>query len=349
MNRSSTGEADERHGAAPRRSHGRREMTASLLALGLALALPGPARSQPASPDFPTRPVRMIVPYPPGGSVDPVARLVSQKLTEMWKQQVIVDNRPGASTIIGTEAVAKAAPDGYTLLITASTHVSNALLFSNLPYDSVKDFAPVATLYKAEFVLVENPSVPANTLKEFIALAKSKPGQISYASAGPGNANHMAGELFSRMTGVQLLHVPYKGGGPLTNDLLSGQVQLYFAVPAAVLQHIQAGKLKALATTAETRLPLMPNVPTFAEAGLPGFGMRSWIGVLAPAATPPAVVEKISADIARILAMPDVKEKLESQGQIPFTMTPAQMATMMRDDSAEFARIIKAANIKIEQ
>jgi tripartite-type tricarboxylate transporter receptor subunit TctC len=291
----------------------------------------------------------MIVPYPPGGSVDPVARLVSQKLTEMWKQQVIVDNRPGASTIIGTEAVAKAAPDGYTLLITASTHVSNALLFSNLPYDSVKDFAPVATLYKAEFVLVENPSVPANTLKEFIALAKSKPGQISYASAGPGNANHMAGELFSRMTGVQLLHVPYKGGGPLTNDLLSGQVQLYFAVPAAVLQHIQAGKLKALATTAETRLPLMPNVPTFAEAGLPGFGMRSWIGVLAPAATPPAVVEKISADIARILAMPDVKEKLESQGQIPFTMTPAQMATMMRDDSAEFARIIKAANIKIEQ
>jgi tripartite-type tricarboxylate transporter receptor subunit TctC len=324
-------------------------MTASLLALGLALALPGPAHSQPASPDFPTRPVRMIVPYPPGGSVDPVARLVSQKLTEMWKQQVIVDNRPGASTIIGTEAVAKAAPDGYTLLITASTHVSNALLFSNLPYDSVKDFAPVATLYKAEFVLVENPSVPANTLKEFIALAKSKPGQISYASAGPGNANHMAGELFSRMTGVQLLHVPYKGGGPLTNDLLSGQVQLYFAVPAAVLQHIQAGKLKALATTAETRLPLMPDVPTFAEAGLPGFGMRSWIGVLAPAATPPAVVEKISADIARILAMPDVKEKLESQGQIPFTMTPAQMATMMRDDSAEFARIIKAANIKIEQ
>jgi tripartite-type tricarboxylate transporter receptor subunit TctC len=315
----------------------------------LALAATSATHAQAAPKDFPTRPVRVVVPYPPGGSVDPVARLVAQKLTTMWGQQVVIDNRPGASTIIGTEAVAKAAPDGYTLLITASTHVSNALLFNNLPYDSFKDFAPVAALYKAEFVLVENPSVPANTLKEFIALAKSKPGQISYASAGPGNANHMAGELFSRMTGIQMLHVPYKGGGPLTTDLLSGQVQLYFAVPAAVLPHIQSGKLKALATTAETRLPLMPDVPTFAEAGLPGFGMRSWIGMLAPAGTPKAVVNKISADIATILAMPDVKEKLESQGQIPFVAGPEQMAKVMKDDTAEFARIIKAADIKIEQ
>jgi len=323
--------------------------TAGFLLLGAAMGLACQARAQGTAQGYPNHPVRMVVPYPPGGSVDPVARLVSQKLSTMWGQQVVIDNKPGASTIIGTDAVAKAAPDGYTMLITASTHVSNALLFNNLPYDSFKDFAPVAPLYKAEFVLVENPSVPANTLQEFIALAKPKPGVFSYASAGPGNANHMAGELFSTMTGVKMLHVPYKGGGPLVTDLLSGQVQLYFAVPATVLPHIQAGKLKALATTAETRLPLMPGVPTFAEAGLPGFGMRSWIGVLAPAHTPKAIVDKVSADIGRVLAMPDVKEKLESQGQIPFVLNPEQMATVMKEDTAEFARIIKASNIKLEQ
>lgn len=326
-----------------------RPLAAAALAAFTFFALAGQTAAEEPASAFPSHQVRMIVPYPPGGSVDPVARLVSQKLTELWGQPVVVDNRPGASTIIGTDAVAKAPPDGYTLLLTASTHVSNALLFNNLPYDSFKDFAPVSTLYKAEFVMVETPSVPANTLQEFIALAKANPGRYSYASAGAGNANHMAAELFSRMTGVQMLHVPYKGGGPLLNDMLSGQVQLYFAVPVSVIQLIQTGKLKALATTSEVRLPLMPNVPTFAEAGLPGFGMRSWIGVLAPAHTPAPIVARISADIAKVLAMHDVKERMESQGQIPFAMTPDAMAAMMKDDTKVFGDIIKAANIHIDQ
>ncbi len=314
--------------------------------LALAMIAGGPAQAQAP---WPGKPVRIIVPYPPGGSVDPVARMIAQKLTDMWGQQVIVDNRPGASTIIGTDALAKSPPDGYTFLITASTHVSNPLLFANLPYDSFKDFAPVATLYKADFVLVVNPSIKANSLQEFIAEAKAKPNQISYASAGAGNANHMAGELFSIMTGTKMLHVPYKGGGPLLTDLLSNQVQLYFAVPITVIPYLQSGKLKALATTSEARLPLMPGVPTFAEAGLPGFGMKSWLGVLAPAATPKEIVHKASEDIARVLAMPDVREKLQSQGQTPYISTPEQFATIMKDDMAEFARVIKAANIRIDQ
>lgn len=312
-------------------------------ALALVAALPAFAQS------YPNKPVRLIVPYPPGGSVDPVARMMAQKLGDLWGQSVVVDNRPGASTIIGTDAVAKSPADGYTLLLTASTHVSNTLLFNTLPYDSFKDFAPVATLYKAEFVLVTNPNVPANTLQELVTLLKSQPGRLSYASAGPGNANHMAGELFSMMTGTKMLHVPYKGGGPLVTDLLSNQVQVYFAVPPAVISHVQAGKLKPLATTAEARLSVMPTVPTFAEAGLPGFGMKSWIGIWAPANTPRAVVDKASADIARVLAMPDVRQKLESQGQIPFVSTPDQMNTLMKNDLTEFANIIKTANVKLDQ
>jgi tripartite-type tricarboxylate transporter receptor subunit TctC len=318
------------------------------LALAAAAVVAAPSIAL-AQAGYPARPVRIVVPYPPGGSVDPVARMIGEKLTGLWGQQVVIDNKPGASTIIGTDAVAKAAPDGYTFLLTASTHVSNPLLFNNLPYDSARDFVPVAPLYKAEFVLVANPSVKGATLQEFIADAKTRPNQYSYASAGSGNANHMAAELFSMMTGTKLLHVPYKGGGPLLTDLISGQVQLYFAVPVAVIPHLQSGKLKAFATTAETRLPLMPNVPTFKEAGLPGFGMRSWLGVFAPANTPANIVHKVSADIAKVLAMPDVREKLQSQGQIPFIATPEQFATINKEDTAEFARVIKAANIKIEQ
>jgi tripartite-type tricarboxylate transporter receptor subunit TctC len=312
-----------------------------------ALAFASPLFAQAQA--FPAKPVRIIVPYPPGGSVDPVARMLAQKLGDLWGQQVIVDNRPGASTIIGTDAAAKSPPDGYTLLFTASTHVSNPLLFPRLPYDSVKDFAPVTAVYLADFVLVAHPSVKGNTLQEFIADAKARPGQYSFASAGNGNANHMAGELFSMMTGVKLLHVPYKGGGPLLTDLISNQVQLYFAVPAAVIPHLQSGKLKAFATTGDARLPLMPNVPTFKEAGLPGFGMRSWLGILAPAGTPKNIVQKVSTDFHKVLAMPDVQERLQSQGQTPFITTPEQFANVMKDDTAEFARVIKAANIKIDQ
>jgi tripartite-type tricarboxylate transporter receptor subunit TctC len=301
-----------------------------------------------AQANWPNRPVRIIVPYPPGGSVDPVARLVAEKLTPIWGQQVIIDNRPGASTIIGTDAVAKAAPDGYTILFTASTHVSNPLLFNNLPYDSFKDFAPISPMYLAEFVLVGNASVRPNTLQDLVADARANPGRYVYASAGNGNANHIGMELLSMMTGTKMLHVPYKGGGPLLTDLLAGQVQLFLAVPAVVIPHLQSGKLKAFGTTAERRLALMPNVPTFAEAGLPGFGMKSWLGFLAPANTPRDIVNKINADIGRVLAMPDVRERLLSQGQVPYHLTPEKFAEAMTADSAEFARVIKTANIRIE-
>jgi len=316
--------------------------------LASTLGLGEVARAQQAAP-YPSRLVRLIVPYPPGGSVDPVARLLSQKLTDLWGQRVLIDNRPGASTIIGTELVARAPKDGYTLLFTASTHVTNALLFRDLPYDYVKDFAPVSTVYKAEFALVVHPSIPATTLQDFIAYARTRPGEISYASAGAGNASHIAAEVFDRMTGVRMVHVPYRGGGPLVTDLLRGDVQLYFAVPPAVLPHIQAGRLKALATTAENRLSLLPDVPTFAEAGLPSFAIRSWIGVLAPAGTPEDIVARASTDIGRVLAMQDVREQLESQGQVPFASTPAQMAELMAQDAETFGRAIREANIVIER
>ncbi|PZW38887.1 tripartite-type tricarboxylate transporter receptor subunit TctC [Humitalea rosea] len=320
----------------------------ALLAAALAfVGLGGPAQAQPASANYPDRFVRLIVPYPPGGSVDPVARLLSEKLTERWGQRVVIDNRPGAGTIIGTEVVARAPRDGYTLLLTASTHVTNALLFSNLPYDSVRDFTPVATVYKSEFVLVAHPAVPATTLQELIAYARANPNRLNYASAGAGNASHIAGEVFSRMAGVQMTHVPYRGGGPLTTDLLRGDVQLYFAVPVAVLPPIQTGRLRALATTADTRLSILPDVPTFAEAGMPGFGIRSWIGLYAPAGTPEAIVNRISADMASILAMADVRERLESQGQIPFISAPLAMTALMEEDSERFARAIREANIQI--
>lgn len=322
---------------------GRRSLGAALLGL----AVPGGAGAQEAG--YPNRLVRLIVPYPPGGSVDPVARVLSQKLTDLWGQRVIIDNRPGASTIIGTEAVARAPKDGYTLLFTASTHVTNSLLFKDLPYDYLRDFAPVATVYKAEFVLVANPVIPANTLQEFIAYARERPNEISYASAGAGNASHIAAEVFGRMTDVRMQHVPYRGGGPLVTDLLRGDVQLYFAVPPAVQPHIHAGRLKAYATTAEARLPLLPEVPTFAEAGLPGFGIRSWIGVWAPAGTPQPAVEKASADIGHVLSMPDVRAQLEGQGQVPFISTPPQMAALIADDAESFGRAIREAHIEIER
>lgn len=318
----------------------------SVTAASLALALPGFAAAQSG---YPNKPVKIIVPYPPGGSVDPVARLVAQKLTDLWGQQVVVDNRPGASTIIGTDAVAKSPPDGYTLLLTASTHVSNPLLFNNLPYDSIRDFVPVSPLYLAEFVLVAHPSVKGNTLQEVVAELKANPNKYSYASAGNGNANHMGMELFGMLTGTKTLHVPYKGGGPLVTDMLAGQVHLYLAVPAVVIPHLQSGKLKALGTTSEKRLTLMPGVPTFAEAGLPGFGMKSWLGVLAPANTPRDIVGKLNADIGKVLAMPEVRDRLLSQGQVPYVLPPDQFAAAMRSDTAEFAKVIKAANIKIDQ
>ncbi len=318
---------------------------ARLLALGVLIAFVGAAGAQQA---YPVKPIRFIVPFPPGGSTDPLARLVGQKLTEAWGQQVIVENRPGGATVIGTEAAAKAAPDGYTILLAASTHVINSLLMRDLPYDSFKDFAPVANLIKSEFVLVLHPAVPVNNLQQFIALAKSKPGELNYGTAGNGNPNHLAGELFNMMAGVKMQAVPYKGGGPAITDLLGGQVEVLFSVLYSVVPHIKAGRLKAIAVARETRLPSLPQVPTFIEAGLPGFDPKSWQGIIAPAGTPKAIIDKMATEISRILAQRDVSEKLRSQGTEPFFHGPEQFAKLMQADSVRIAAIIKTANIKLD-
>ncbi|MBU1357989.1 MAG: tripartite tricarboxylate transporter substrate binding protein [Gammaproteobacteria bacterium] len=314
------------------------------LILGLCISAPALSWAQSA---YPSRTIRNVLPFPAGGSTDPVARLLAQKLGEAWGQPTIVDNRPGANTIIGTEAVAKAPADGYTLLYTASTHVINSVLVKNLPYDTFKDFAPVAHIVRSEFVLVVNPKVPANNLKEFIALAKASPGRINYAISGTGNPNHLAGEYFSMLAGVRLNNVPYKGGGPAITDLLGGQVEAMFSVPTAVAGHIKAGKLRALAYTGSEPLPGL-DVPSFTQAGLPDFDLNSWNGVFAPAGTPKDIVDKLSAEIGKILAMQDVKDVLAKQGQQPAYLDAARFGTLLASDREKYTRIIRSADIKLD-
>jgi tripartite-type tricarboxylate transporter receptor subunit TctC len=317
-----------------------------MLTLGMLLAIAGPAAAQQA---YPNKFIRMIVPFPPGGANTILARMLGQKLTESWGQQVVVDNRGGGNTIIGSEALVKSPPDGYTLILVSSAHVINPLLLPNLPYDAIKDFAPVASIASTEQLLVIHPSVPANNLQEFIALAKSKPGQLNYASSGTGGVQHLAGEYFNMMAGVKIQHIPYKGGGPAITDLIGGQVQVYFAATSVAIPLINTGKIKALAISGESRLPALPQVPTFDEAGLPGYEGKGWFAVLAPAGTPKNIIDKLSTEIGRIVAIPDIKEKLVSLGVAPFICTPDQLAALMKTDMARFAGIIKTADIKIEQ
>jgi len=310
-------------------------------------ALMGLAGSVAAQEPYPSKPIRFITPYAPGGSTTVVARLIGQKLTEAWGQQVIVDNRPGGNTIIGSEALVKSAPDGYTILLAGTPHVVNPSMLPT-PYDAIKDFAPVATATSNEILLVVHPSVPANNLGEFIALAKSRPGQLNYATSSTGGSPHLASELFNIMAGVKTQHIPYKGGGPAVTDLLGGQVQMIFAIPTNVIAHVKGGRLKAIAVSGESRLSALPQVPTFTEGGLPGFSVKTWYGVLAPAGTPKPIIDKMSAEIARILAMPDIKEKLDSQGFETFISTADEFAALIKADLAKYAKIIKAADIKVD-
>ena len=302
-----------------------------------------------AQQSYPTKPIRFIVPYPPGGSTDPMARLVGNKLAERWGQSVVIDNRPGASTIIGTDAVAKAAPDGYTILLASSAFVTGPSMFARLPYNALRDFTGVATIAKSRFVLVVGLAVPASNLQEFIALAKSKPGQLNFATSGVGANTHLSAELFNGMAGTKMNHIPYKGSGVLVTDLISGRVELSFQVPITVMNYITSGRLKAIAITGDGRAPALPDVPTFSEAGLQGFNPAGWFGIVAPAASPKFVINKMSSEVASILALPDSRDYLIKQGSESFVSTPEQVNALIKSDIIKYAKVIKDANIKVQQ
>ena len=314
-----------------------------ILTLGFGSAmLAGAAAAQQA---YPSKPIRLIVPYTTGAITDLLARLVGAELTKAWGQQVVVDNRPGGNTMIGTDALVKSPADGYTLLLVTASHVILDPQAS-LPYDPIGNFAPVATIASNEFLMVLHPSVPANTLPEFIALAKAQPGKLNYASAGGGSASHLAGALFNTLAGVDIQHVPYKGGAPALFDLLGGHVQMSYQSPIAVLNYVKEGKLKAIGFGNDTRLPALPDVPTFAEAGVPDYQLKIWFGILAPAGTPGPIVDKLSAEIGRIVSMPAIRETLSSQGADPFINDPAQFTGLIATDKARFDALITKANIK---
>ena len=306
------------------------------------------ATAASAQSAYPMRPVRYVVPYPPGGSTDPIARLIGVHLGTIWGQQVVVENRAGGDTIIGTGIVAKAPPDGYTILHAASTHVIIPLLHKILPFDSMRDFAPVATIARNEKLLVVHPAVPANTLPELIAHAKANPGKLNFAMTANGSANHLANEMLNIMAGIRTLQVPYKGAGPALTDLMGGHVQMLFAVPISVIQHIKATSLRGLALSGDARLPALPRIPTFTEAGLPKFEVSTWQGILAPARVPPALIGKLSREVAQILATRDVQDKLTGQGAAPFVSAPDQFAALMKAESARYAKVIEAANIRLD-
>ncbi len=306
------------------------------------------AAAASAQQDFPSKPIRFIVPYDPGGNTTILARLTSEKMAQGFGQQVLVDNRPGGNTVIGSEAMVRSAPDGHTILLVTSTHVISPLLNSKLPYDSIKDFAAVATLARTDLILSMNPGVAANNLQELIALAKAKPGALNAASIGTGGITHLASEYFNIQANVKTQHVPYKGTGLVLTDLVAGQVQLFFAPPAAIIPFIKSGKLKGMAVTTESRMTALPQVPTFAEAGLPSYELKSWYGVLAPGATPKRLLDRLSAEIGKALAQPDVRKSMLAQDMDPYITTPEQFAALMASESVKFARIIKTANIKVE-
>jgi len=299
--------------------------------------------------DYPNKPVRMVVPFPPGGTTDILARAVGQKLSESWGQQVVIDNRGGAGGNIGTDIVAKSPADGYTLLMgTVGTHAINASLYGKLPFDPIKDFAPVTLVASVPNVLVVNSTVDSKSVKELIALAKSKPGQLAFASSGNGTSIHLAGELFKSMTGTAMLHIPYKGSAPAIAELLGGQTNMMFDNLPSAMPHIKSGRLRALAVTSIRRSPALPDIPTIAETGISGYEASSWFGVLAPAGTPKDVVAKIQADIAKALNAPEIKERLSGQGAEPVGNTPEQFAEHIKAESAKWAKVVRDSGAKVD-
>ena len=315
-------------------------------ALTLAPMLSWPAAS-PAQ-DYPTRPVRIIVPFAAGGPADIFARQLGQYLSEALKQTFVIEDRPGAGSILGTEAVARAAPDGYTLLAMSNTHTTNESLIANKPFQLMRDFVPVAGINYSDLVMVIHPSVPAKDLKEFIAYAKTKPGELNYASSGAGTPYHMAAELFKAMSGTNLVHVPHKASGEMRNSVIGGHVQMAFDAITTMAPNVKAAQVRALGTSAARRSTVLPDVPTIAEAGVPGYESTIWLGIMAPAGTPKAIVDVLNAEINKAIRRPDVKEAWDKQGAVALVMTPAEFDAYLRKDIEKWAQVVKVSGIKAE-
>jgi tripartite-type tricarboxylate transporter receptor subunit TctC len=322
----------------------RRTVLAAGAVLALAGALPANAQQQ-----YPTRPIRLVVPFPPGGFSDVYSRILATEMAKTFNQSVVVDNRPGGGGNIATDMVAKTAPDGYTLVMgTIGTHAINATLFPKLPYDPIKDFVPVAFVVDADGLLVVHPSVPARSVKELIDVAKSKPGGLNYASAGPGTTSHLAAEIFKAQTQTFITHIPYKGNVPALQDVVGGQVQLSFATLATVLPHVKAGRLRALGVLGSQRSSALPDVPTIAEQGVPGFNVGNWTAMYAPAGTPQAVVDKLNAEVNRIMKLPEVQKRMLDDGMRAVAMTPAEFGNFTKAEVARWGAVVKRANVTAE-
>ena len=316
----------------------------SLWAAAAVLSLTPLAHAQ----SYPSRPIRIVVPFSPGGAADVPARILGQKLSETLGQQIIIDNRPGAGSTIGAELVAKAAPDGYTLLFLTNTHFVSAALYKKLAYDALNDFVPITEIGNAPNVLVVHPSLPARSVKELIALARSMPGKIDYASSGNGSSQHLFGALFLSMTGTNMMHIPYKGSGPAATDLISGQVQVGFPGIAIALPHVTSGRLRALGVTSATRSPELPNVPTIAEAGVKGYDATLWLGLAAPKGTPREIIARLHSEIVRTLKMPEVRKSLLASGtETSFQETPDKFGAFLKAEMVKWAKVVKASGATV--
>jgi len=321
-----------------------RLVSIALLCAVLAVLAPGAAAD-----DYPSRPVKIVVPFAAGGPADVYARFLAQHLQEAMGQPFVIENRPGGGSVVGTEVVAKSAPDGYTLLLMSNTHTVNESLMPHKPFVLMRDFTPIAPINASDLVLVVNPAVKANTLQELIALAKSEPGKLNYASSGPGTPYHMAGELFKSMAGLDIVHVPYKESSAARTGVLGGQVEMMFDAVTVMNEHVKAGKVRALATSGKLRSNVMPDVPTLSEAGVPGYEAVIWLGLIAPKGTPPAIVNRLNAEITRIVSRPDTQTEWAKQGASAMTMSPDAFGKFLADDIVKWQRIVKISGARADR
>jgi len=318
------------------------------LIMPAAVAWAGYVAPVAAQPAFPSKPLRIISPFPPGGGNDALCRIIAHRLNESLRQQVIVENRAGANGIVGTEVAARSAPDGYTIVLIPSGHAVNATLYRKLPYDSIRDFSPITLAGSSPLVLAVHPSLPVKNIKELIALARSRPGQLTYGSAGIGSSGHLGGALFEALTGTRMLHIPYKGMSVAITDLVSGQISLTFGTSLSVVPQVRAGRLRALATTGAKRSPALPDLPTVAEAGVPGYEASLWYGFVGPARMPAEIVQRLNSAIVAVLQLPDVRERLASQGVDPQYNTPEEFAKLLAADLERWAKVLQRAGIQPE-